>query len=111
LTGPQLTANDYILGASGSTKEFDDSSGVDNANLRVRRGTIHALIEPNGAGRTACFDLTKVLSQSRGNIAFNGTDITGTRSADIANLGIVRSFQISAVYQHLTGFENVRVAL
>ncbi|OAF12312.1 ABC transporter ATP-binding protein [Bradyrhizobium centrolobii] len=107
-----MTANDYILETSGLTKEFAGFVAVDNVNLRVRRGTIHALIGPNGAGKTTCFNLlTKFLIPSRGHIAFNGKDITGTRPADIANLGLVRSFQISAVFPHLTGLENVRVAL
>src|SRR5690606_8043638 len=81
-------------------------------NLQVRRGTIHALIGPNGAGKTTCFNLlTKFLTPSRGRIVFNGQDITALAPADVARLGIVRSFQISAVFPHLTVLENVRIAL
>lgn len=81
-------------------------------NLRVRRGTIHALIGPNGAGKTTCFNLlTKFLSPTRGQIFYRGNDITSLQPADVARLGLVRSFQISAVFPHLTAIENVRVAL
>jgi branched-chain amino acid transport system ATP-binding protein len=80
--------------------------------LRVRRGTIHALIGPNGAGKTTCFNLlTHFMTPTRGRIRFNGREITGSRPADIARLGLVRSFQISAVFPHLSVLENVRVAL
>src|SRR5205807_8355936 len=85
---------------------------VRNVDLRVRRGSIHALIGPNGAGKTTCFNLlTHFLTPTAGRIVFNGRDITGSRPADIARLGLVRSFQISAVFPHLTVLENVRIAL
>ena len=85
---------------------------VKDVKLRVRRGTIHALIGPNGAGKTTCFNLlTHFLTPTRGRIRFNGRDITGSRPADIARLGLVRSFQISAVFPHLSVLENVRIAL
>jgi branched-chain amino acid transport system ATP-binding protein len=78
----------------------------------VRRGTIHALIGPNGAGKTTCFNLlTHFLTPTRGRIYFNGQEITGSRPAAIARMGLVRSFQISAVFPHLTVLENVRIAL
>ena len=103
---------DDILVTEGLTKSFGDFRAVSDVSLRVRRGTIHALIGPNGAGKTTCFNmLTKFITPSAGRITFNGRDITGTRSADVARLGLVRSFQISAVFPHLTALENVRVAL
>lgn len=105
-------ASEIILETEGLTKEFRGFVAVKDVNLRVRRGTIHALIGPNGAGKTTCFNLlTKFLTPSRGRITYNGRDITQTRPADIARLGLVRSFQISAVFPHLTVLENVRVAL
>ncbi len=83
-----------------------------DVTLRVRRGTIHALIGPNGAGKTTCFNLlTKFLTPSRGRIAYDGRDITGARPADVARLGLVRSFQISAVFPNLSVLENVRLAV
>jgi branched-chain amino acid transport system ATP-binding protein len=103
---------DNILETDGLTKEFRGFVAVNNVALRVRRHSIHALIGPNGAGKTTCFNLlTKFLIPSRGKIAYNGRDITATKPADIARLGLVRSFQISAVFPHLSVLENVRVAL
>jgi branched-chain amino acid transport system ATP-binding protein len=94
------------------TREFSGFVAVDGVNLRVRAGTIHALIGPNGAGKTTCFNLlTKFLQPTRGTIKFKNRDITGLRPAQVARLGLVRSFQISAVFPHLTALENVRLAL
>ena len=105
-------ADDVILETRGLTKEFRGFVAVRDVSLRVRRGTIHALIGPNGAGKTTCFNLlTHFLVPTHGRITFNGLDITGRRPADIAQLGLVRSFQISAVFPHLTALENVRIAL
>jgi branched-chain amino acid transport system ATP-binding protein len=105
-------AEDTILAAEGLTKEFKGFIAVDGVNLEVRRGTIHALIGPNGAGKTTCFNLlTKFLTPTRGRIVYKGRDITARRPADIARLGLVRSFQISAVFPHMSVLENVRIAL
>jgi branched-chain amino acid transport system ATP-binding protein len=107
-----MASGDVILETSGLTKEFRGFTAVDGVNLRIRRGTIHALIGPNGAGKTTCFNLlTKFLTPTRGRITYNGSDITAMKPADIARLGLVRSFQISAVFPHLTVLENVRIAL
>jgi branched-chain amino acid transport system ATP-binding protein len=103
---------DIILETRGLTKEFKGFVAVDNVNLRVRRGSIHALIGPNGAGKTTTFNLlTKFLPVTAGSILFNGQDITQDKPADVARRGIIRSFQISAVFPNLTVLENVRVAL
>ena len=105
-------SDEFILETNGLTKEFAGFVAVSDVNLKVRRGTIHALIGPNGAGKTTCFNLlTKFLTPSRGQILYNGQDITTAAPADVARLGLVRSFQISAVFPHLTALENVRVAL
>jgi branched-chain amino acid transport system ATP-binding protein len=105
-------ANDTILEARDLTKEFKGFVAVNGVNLAVRSGTIHALIGPNGAGKTTCFNLlTHFLTPTRGQIFFKGREITGSRPAAIARLGLVRSFQISAVFPHLTVLENVRIAL
>jgi branched-chain amino acid transport system ATP-binding protein len=107
-----MASADVILETSGLTKEFRGFAAVDGVNLSVRRGSIHALIGPNGAGKTTCFNLlTKFLTPTRGKISYNGRDITAMKPADIARLGLVRSFQISAVFPHLTVLENVRIAL
>ena len=103
---------DLILETRGLTKEFRGFTAVQGVDLRVRRGTIHALIGPNGAGKTTCFNLlTKFLTPTTGRIVFDGHDITGETPAHIARRGVIRSFQISAVFPHLTVLENVRVAL
>jgi branched-chain amino acid transport system ATP-binding protein len=105
-------ADEFILETKGLTKEFAGFVAVNDVNLRIKRGSIHALIGPNGAGKTTCFNLlTKFLTPSRGQILYNGQDITAMKPADVARRGLVRSFQISAVFPHLTALENVRVAL
>jgi branched-chain amino acid transport system ATP-binding protein len=105
-------AEEIILSAKGLTKEFKGFVAVDGVDLDVARGSIHALIGPNGAGKTTCFNLlTKFLQPTRGTIVYEGRDISGMPPAEIARLGLVRSFQISAVFTHLTALENVRIAL
>ena len=106
------TPNEIILETRGLTKEFKGFVAVNDVNLKVRRGAIHALIGPNGAGKTTCFNLlTKFLTPTRGQILFNGIDITRETPEHIARRGIVRSYQISSVFPHLTVLENVRIAL
>jgi branched-chain amino acid transport system ATP-binding protein len=101
-----------ILETHDLTREFNGFVAVDTVSLAVREGTIHALIGPNGAGKTTCFNLlTKFLQPTRGRISFKGRDITGLKPAQVARLGLVRSFQISAVFPRLTALENVRLAL
>lgn len=103
---------DYILETRGLTKNFKGFTAVDDVNLNVQRGHIHALIGPNGAGKTTVFNLlTKFLQPSTGQILFNNTDITRLEPAEIARRGVIRSFQISAVFPHLSVLENVRIAL
>ena len=103
---------DTILETRGLTKEFKGFVAVDNVDLKVARGTIHALIGPNGAGKTTTFNLlTKFLQPTRGTMLFKGEDITRDKPADVARRGVIRSFQISAVFPNLTVLENVRVAL
>jgi branched-chain amino acid transport system ATP-binding protein len=105
-------STDIILETRDLTKEFRGFVAVDRVNLKVKRGSIHALIGPNGAGKTTFFNLlTKFLPPTSGTIIFNGQDITDEKPAQIARRGVIRSFQISAVFPHLTVLENVRVAL
>jgi branched-chain amino acid transport system ATP-binding protein len=105
-------SNPYILETRALTKEFKGFVAVSKVDLQVRRGSIHALIGPNGAGKTTCFNLlTKFLIPTSGTILFDGHDITNESSAHIARRGVIRSFQISSVFPHITVLENVRVAL
>jgi branched-chain amino acid transport system ATP-binding protein len=103
---------DVILETRNLTKEFKGFTAVSDVNLQVQRGHIHALIGPNGAGKTTCFNLlTKFLVPTSGHILFNGKDITSAKPAQIARMGIIRSFQISAVFPHLSVLQNVRIGL
>ncbi len=105
-------ADEYILETRKLTKEFAGFVAVNAVSLRVRRGTIHALIGPNGAGKTTVFNLlTRFLPVTSGTITYKGQDITHARPAGLARRGIVRSFQISAVFPNLTVLENVRIPL
>jgi branched-chain amino acid transport system ATP-binding protein len=104
--------SDIILETRNLVKEFKGFVAVDQVSLKVKRGSTHALIGPNGAGKTTVFNLlTKFLPVTSGSIHFNGQDITREKSAEIARRGVIRSFQISAVFPNLTVMENVRVAL
>ena len=105
-------SDDFILETRDLTREFKGFTAVSGVNLRVKRGTIHALIGPNGAGKTTCFNLlTKFLPPTRGRILYAGEDITSLKPAAVARRGLVRSFQISAVFPQMTVLENIRVAM
>ena len=107
-----VVSAEAVLETEDLTKEFAGFVAVRAVNLRIARGGIHALIGPNGAGKTTVFNLlSKFLSPTRGRIVFDGRDVTSLQPADVARLGLVRSFQISAVFPHLTVLENIRVAL
>ena len=104
--------SEYLLEARDLRKDFGGFCAVAGVNLRVRRGHIHALIGPNGAGKSTTFNLlTKFLQPTAGSITYDGRDITRMRPAAVARLGLVRSFQISAVFPHLSVLDNVRIAL
>src|SRR3984885_10309999 len=112
LWGISRVGDDTVLETEDLTKDFAGFVAVRSVNLRVTRGSIHAMIGPNGAGKTTCFNLlSKFLSPTRGRIVFDGRDVSALEPADVARLGLVRSFQISAVFPHLTVLENVRIAL
>ena len=105
-------SNDFILQTRDLTREFKGFVAVDRVNIQVKRGSIHALIGPNGAGKTTVFNLlTKFLAVTSGQIFYKGKDITQMRAAEVARAGMVRSFQISAVFPHLSVLENVRIGL
>ena len=108
----KMADNAYILETTDLVKEFKGFAAVSDVNLRVKRGHIHALIGPNGAGKTTVFNLlTKFLIPTRGKILYNGQDITLEKPAQVARRGMVRSFQISATFPHMTVLENVRIGL
>jgi len=104
--------SEYILETRNLTREFSGFVAVKDVNLKVRTGSIHGLIGPNGAGKTTMFNmLTKFLLPSSGSIIYRGEDITGERPARVARRGLVRSFQISSIFPHMSVLENVRIAL
>jgi branched-chain amino acid transport system ATP-binding protein len=112
VAAPASATDECIIETRGLTKEFSGFVAVSSVDLRVRRGQIHALIGPNGAGKTTVFNLlTKFLIPTRGQIVYRGQDITLARPAEVARRGLVRSFQLSAVFPHLSALENVRIAL
>jgi branched-chain amino acid transport system ATP-binding protein len=101
-----------VLRTQGLSKAFGPTKVVQNVDLTVQDGSIHALIGPNGAGKTTCFNLiTKFLQPTAGSIWFDGREITRMRPPEVAGIGLVRSFQISAVFAEMTVLENVRVAV
>ena len=107
-----MTGEPLILETHALSRAFSGFYAVRDVNLRVRRGSIHALIGPNGAGKSTCFNLlTSFLPPTSGRIVYDGRDITGMAAADVALLGLVRSFQISAVFPNLSVLQNVRIAL
>ena len=104
--------SEYILETRNLTREFSGFVAVKDVNLKVRTGSIHGLIGPNGAGKTTMFNmLTKFLLPSSGSIIYRGEDITRERPARVARRGLVRSFQISSIFPHMSVLENVRIAL
>src|ERR1700730_14908088 len=110
--GANNMAPDFVLETRGLTKDFNGFVAVSDVDLKVRRGQIHALIGPNGAGKTTFFNLlTKFLAPTHGKILYEGEDITAENPAELARRGIVQSFQMSAVFPHLTVLENVRIGL
>ena len=105
-------APDVVLEASHLTKSFSGFMAVNDVSIQVKKGSIHALIGPNGAGKTTTFNLlTKFIQPTSGTIRFMGRDITREQPTEIARMGLVRSFQISAVFPHMTALENVRLAV
>jgi branched-chain amino acid transport system ATP-binding protein len=112
LSSEGAAVSDVILEAAGLVKTFGGFNAVDGVDLKVREGTIHALIGPNGAGKTTCFNLlSKFLQPTAGSIRLSGQDITRLQPAQVARMGMVRSFQISATFLSMTALENVRLAL
>lgn len=105
-------SGEYILVTEDLSKTFSGFAAVNGVNLKVRRGAIHSLIGPNGAGKTTCFNLlTRFHDLTRGKIIYNGIDISAKGPADVARLGLVRSFQISAIFPKLDVLTNIRIAL
>ncbi|MHB8274006.1 MAG: ABC transporter ATP-binding protein [Dermatophilaceae bacterium] len=107
-----MNSSTPLLQTRGLTKEFRGFLAVNDVDLTINEGTIHALVGPNGAGKTTLFNLlTGFLSPSSGSILYRGKDITGKAPEQIAHLGIARSFQITSLFDQLTGLEHLELAL
>ncbi len=96
-----------ILKVRDLHRSFGGVKAVDGANLEVRRGTITGLIGPNGAGKTTLFNLIAgTLAPSRGEIVFDGRDVTGWRPDQLSESGLTRTFQLARGLPELTVLEN-----
>jgi len=101
-----------MLSVKQLSKSFDRFLAVKDANLTVQEGQVVAVIGPNGAGKSTLFKLiTGLVKPNRGKVIFKGQDITALPAYDVCRKGIGFSFQIVNIFNRLTVFENVRVAL
>ena len=101
-----------ILETRGLSRSFAGFTAVRDVSLGVREGAIHGIIGPNGAGKTTLFNLLSgFLAPTSGSILFGGADITRLDATAVARAGIVRSFQITSIFAHLSVLDNVRVSL
>lgn len=97
-----------ILETSGLTKMFGGLSAVDQLDLSVEEGEIRGLIGPNGSGKTTALNLmTGYIKPTRGMVRYQGSEVTGAQPHDLARLGLVRTFQITTLFENLTVRDNV----
>ena len=102
------TSTDALLAVEGLRKSFGGIHAVDGATFGVEAGSLTALIGPNGAGKSTTFNLiTGVLTADAGRVVFDGTDITRYRPNQVANRGLVRTFQIARELDEMTVLENL----
>ncbi len=101
-----------LLETKDLTKHFGGLAAVRNLDIAVEAGEIVGLIGPNGAGKTTCFNLLSgFLPPTTGTIRFDGEDITGLKSHSIVQRGLVRTFQLTTLFQEITVLENVLLGL
>jgi branched-chain amino acid transport system ATP-binding protein len=101
-----------LLDTRNLTKHFGGLAAVSHVGLTVDEGEIVGLIGPNGAGKTTCFNLLSgFLRPTAGTIVFGGEDITGLRPHRIVGRGLVRTFQLTTLFQDLTALENVLLGM
>lgn len=104
----RATDRRYLLEVKGLTKKFGGLTAINEVNFGVKPGEIHGLIGPNGAGKTTFFNLTSgVLKPTRGEIVFDGMNITQLKPYKIANRGLVRTFQANILFLDFTVLDNV----
>ena len=104
--------SDPVLETRGLNKAFGALEVARDINFNLRRGARHALIGPNGAGKTTLVNLiTGVLQPTSGTIWLNGNDVTGLAQAERTRSGLARTFQINQLFQGLSVFDNVCLAV
>ena len=107
---PGAAKNDPILVADGVRRAFGGLVAVDVEHLEVQRGAITALIGPNGAGKTTFFNLlTNFDEPDTGSRLFEGNDLSGVSAYRVANLGMVRTFQLTKSLSKMTVIDNMRL--
>lgn len=103
-----MNNGNVILSIQGLTVQFGGLVAVNKLSFDVERGSIHALIGPNGAGKSTTFNcISRFYNPTGGSIRFQGTDITGRKGNQIAELGIARTFQNLELFNELSVLENV----
>jgi branched-chain amino acid transport system ATP-binding protein len=99
------------LRVDGLRKEFGGIVAVDDATFEVEEGSLTGLIGPNGAGKSTTFNcITGVHEATTGSVQFKGEEITGLSPNEVANRGLVRTFQIARELEEMTVLENMMLA-
>ncbi len=108
---PGASKPDPILVGDGIVRSFGGLDAVDVQHLEVQRGSITALIGPNGAGKTTLFNILTGFDRPNAGVwQFNGTELAGARAYRVAQLGMVRTFQLTKALSRLTVLDNMRLA-
>mgnify|MGYP003340947701 CR=1 FL=1 len=101
-----------VLETLNLRKTFGGITATDNVTFKLQAGARHALIGPNGAGKSTLFNvITGQVTPSQGSLRFAGDDITRVPQAQRVKRGLVRTFQISALFRKLDVLENVTLAI
>lgn len=107
-----MASRNVILRVDGLTKKFEGLTAVDDVTAEFQDGELNAIIGPNGAGKTTFFNLlTGSLEPTSGAVHFEGQDITGMNPSGIARRGIIRSYQVTKLFEELSVLENVAIAV
>ena len=107
-TAPADASQDILLAVSGVSKRFGGVRAVEEVSIAVERGAIASVIGPNGAGKTSLLNMISGFYRpDTGSITFAGTDTTRFRPAEVAALGIARTFQNIALFSGMTVLDNI----
>jgi branched-chain amino acid transport system permease protein len=105
---PAKTGGDIVLEVTGLSKHFGGLKAVDNVDISVRRGGVHALIGPNGSGKTTTLNMLSGLYKvTSGRIVLDGTDVTDMPAHQRTAAGLGRTFQNIRLFRTMTALENV----